>query len=86
MGSKATEACGLSDVYCGLGLLGVDVVMVDGQSHPHKGYLLWGNFLNGQIRRAVGPADSHVDVQAPLPLLNGPSWLGQWLVYLLGLS
>ena len=86
MGSKAMEACHLSNIYCSLGLSGTNMVMVDGQSHPPQGYLLWGNLLNGQIRRAVGPADSHVDVPAPLPLLNGLLWLGQWLVYFLGLS
>ena len=67
MGSEVTEACGLSDIYCSLGLLRADVVMVDGQSHPPQAYLLWGNLSNSQIGRAVGPAGSHVDTPAPHP-------------------
>ena len=33
MGNKVTEAFGLSNVYCSLGLLGANMVMVDGQNH-----------------------------------------------------
>ena len=86
MGSEAMEACGLSNIYCSLSLLGANMVMVDSWSNPPQGYLLWGNLLNGQIERAVGLVGSHVDIPAPSPLLNGLLWLGQWLIYLLGLS
>ena len=77
MGSKVTEACGLSDIYCSLGLLGANVVMVDSWSYPPQGHPLWGNLSNGQIRRAVGLAGSHMDVLAPLPSLNSLLQLGQ---------
>ena len=33
MGTEAMGAFGPSNIYCGLGLLGADVLMVDGQSH-----------------------------------------------------
>ena len=33
MGTEVTEAFGPSDIYYGLGPLGADGVMVDGQSH-----------------------------------------------------
>ena len=41
--------------------------------------------VDSQIGRAVGVAGSHVDIPAPSPSLNGLLWLGQWLIYLLGL-
>ena len=40
MGTEVMEAFGPSDIYCSLSLSGVNVVMVDGQSHHPQGYLL----------------------------------------------
>ena len=86
MGSKVMGAFGPSNIYCGLDLLGADVVMVDGQSTIPWGILYGRTSSYGQIRRDVGPAGSHMDVLAPLPSLNGLLQLRQWLIYLLGLS
>ena len=46
MGSEVTEAYGLSDVYCSLGLSRANVVMVDGQNHHLQRHPLWGNLWN----------------------------------------
>ena len=40
MGTEVMEAFGPSDDYCGLGPLGANMVMVDGQSHHPQGYPL----------------------------------------------
>ena len=48
MGNEAMEAFGPSNVYCSLGPLEADMVMVDGQSHHPQMYPLWGNLLDGQ--------------------------------------
>ena len=85
-GSEVTGTLGPSDIYCDLGLLGANMVMVDSWSHHPQGYPLWGNLLNGQIGRVVGPAGSYAYVLAPLASLDGLLWLGQWLIYLFGLS
>ena len=83
MGNEAMEAFGLSNVYCSLGLLGADVLMV-GTTIPRgipyrvtSGMVKSEGLLGQQV---------HLDVLAPLPSIDGLLWLGQWLVNLLGLS
>ena len=46
-GNQGSGSFGLSNVYCGLGLLGASVVMVDGQNQHPQGCPLWGNLLDG---------------------------------------
>ena len=42
MGTEVTQAFGPFNIYCSLGLLGANMVMVDGQSQHPRGYPLWG--------------------------------------------
>ena len=80
------EAFGLSNIYCILGLLGANEVMVDDQNHHPWRHPSEGSLLGGQTRRVVWPADLHGDILAPLPLLSNLLWLEQWPIYLFGLS
>ena len=48
MGTKAMEAFGPSDVYCGLNPSGASVAMVDGQNHHPQRYPSWGNLADCQ--------------------------------------
>ena len=66
-GAEGIEASGLSNAYYVLGLWRADGVMVGGQNCNLQMHLLEGNFLRDQIRRVVGPADSHKDILVPLP-------------------
>ena len=45
-----------------------------------------GRLLGGQTWRVVGLVDLHMGILALLPLLGNLLWLGQWLIYFLGLS
>ena len=41
-GTEVMEAFGPSNIYCSLGPLGANVVMVDSQNHHPQRYTLWG--------------------------------------------
>ena len=86
METEVMEAFGPSNVYCGLGPSGANVVLVDSQSHHPQRYPLWGNLLDGQTWRVGGLVDLHMDILAFLPSLGSLLWLGQWLINLLELS
>ena len=48
MVNKAVVAFGPSNIYCGLGPLGANVVIIDGQNQHPWGCLLKVNLLDGQ--------------------------------------
>ena len=66
-GTDMTEAFGLSDAYCILGLWRANGAMMDDWNHHPEMHLLEGNFLGDHTGRVVGPANSHGDVLVPLP-------------------
>ena len=54
MGTKAMEAFDPSDVYCGLGPSGANMVMVDSQSHHPWRYPLWRKLLTVKSEGLLG--------------------------------